>query len=74
MQIYYTKEQKLVELTNLLFVRKRNSISFESNLYEFTGLELLNLSSRLKNRIDTLAFDLKVSIVIIEYNVTAIIA
>ncbi|MBD1230640.1 hypothetical protein IDM33_11860 [Acinetobacter seifertii] len=59
MQIYYTKEQKLVELTESPFrLEKEIQSVFESNLYEFTGLEFIKSEFTIKNnRIDTLAFD-----------------
>lgn len=41
MQIYRTQDQKLVELTEDSFrLEKEIQSVFESNLYEFTGLEI----------------------------------
>ncbi|MHC0016434.1 DUF5655 domain-containing protein [Acinetobacter pittii] len=70
MQIYHTKEQKLVELTEDPFrLEKEIQSVFESNLYEFTGLEFIKSEFTIKsNRIDTLAFDSESkAFVIIEY-------
>lgn len=70
MQIYHTKEQKLVELTETPFrLEKEIQTVFENNLYEFTGLEFIKSEFTIKsNRIDTLAFDPESkAFVIIEY-------
>ena len=70
MQIYQTKEQKLVELTEDPFrLEKEIQSLFESNLYSFTGLEFIKSEFTIKNnRIDTLAFDPESqAFVIIEY-------
>ena len=70
MQIYRTQDQKLVELTETPFrLEKEIQSVFESNLYEFTGLEFIKSEFTIKsNRIDTLAFDPESkAFVIIEY-------
>ncbi len=70
MQIYRTQDQRLVELTETPFrLEKEIQTVFESNLYEFTGLEFIKSEFTIKsNRIDTLAFDPESkAFVIIEY-------
>ncbi|MBJ9956625.1 DUF5655 domain-containing protein [Acinetobacter courvalinii] len=70
MQIYQSHGQKLVELIEQPFrLEKEIQTLFESNLYEFTGLEFIKSEFTIKsNRIDTLAFDPESkAFVIIEY-------
>lgn len=70
MQIYQSHGQKLVELIEQPFrLEKEIQTIFESNLDEFTGLELIKSEFTIKsNRIDTLAFDPESkAFVIIEY-------
>ncbi|MFX4385216.1 hypothetical protein ABTA34_20160, partial [Acinetobacter baumannii] len=64
------QDQRLVELTETPFrLEKEIQTVFESNLYEFTGLEFIKSEFTIKsNRIDTLAFDPESkAFVIIEY-------
>jgi hypothetical protein len=49
MQIYHTKDQKLIELAEAPFrLEKEIQSVFESNLYEFTGLEFIKSEFTIK--------------------------